>query len=82
MAATLIVGQLANSASYMMMGTTMMQFGTHGLLLVYCAIFLFVLFHAALSKSIWFFLEDAADSELFYKNNHPGLESIMVSVAK
>jgi ENTS family enterobactin (siderophore) exporter len=77
MAATLVVSQLANSASYMLMGATITQFGIGGLLWVYLAIFIIVLLYSALSTSVWDFLEDAADAEQYYKENYPKLESVI-----
>jgi len=77
MAATLVVSQLANSASYMLMGATITQFGIGGLLWVYLAVFIIVLLYSALSTSVWDFLEDAADAEQYYKENYPKLESVI-----
>ncbi|TMU76864.1 MFS transporter [Pseudomonas fluorescens] len=77
MAATLIVSQLANSASYMLVGSAITLFGIGGLLWVYLIIFMIVLLYCALSNSVWDFLEDTKDAEFYYKEHHPKLESVM-----
>lgn len=76
-AATLVINQLANSASYMLMGSAVTQFGIGGLLWAYGMIFTVVLLSSLLARSVWGFLEDAADAELYYKDNHPKLDSAM-----
>ncbi|WP_277758138.1 MFS transporter [Pseudomonas sp. A34-9] len=77
MAATLVVSQLANSASYLLVGSAITLFGIGGLLWVYLIIFMIVLLYCALSTSVWDFLEDPEDPELYYRNHHPKLEPAM-----
>lgn len=78
-AATLVVGQLANSASYLVAGAIMPQFGARGLLWLYLAIFIIVAVYSMLSKSVWHFLKDTVDADLYYPNNHPELAAAFSS---
>ncbi|MDE1165433.1 MAG: MFS transporter [Pseudomonas sp.] len=77
MAATLVVSQGANSASYMVAGGITSQFGTPALLWLYLAIFMVVVVYALSTRRVWRFLEDDADAELYYPNNHPALAASM-----
>ncbi len=70
-AATLVVGQLANAMSYLIVGATLSRFDFHGLVVMYVVVFFIALICIGLSTVVWRFLEDSGDSELYYRNNHP-----------
>lgn len=76
-AATLVMSQLANTASYVVTGAVISNFGTSGLPWLYLAVFSLVFVIAMLSTFVWQFLEDEEDSERFYQRKCPELVSVM-----
>ncbi|KPC25975.1 Uncharacterized protein Precursor [Pseudomonas syringae pv. cilantro] len=76
-AATLVISQLANTLSYLIVGAIISNFGTQGLPWLYLAAFGILVTTAALSKFVWHFLEDTGDSELYYKRKYPELAEAM-----
>jgi ENTS family enterobactin (siderophore) exporter len=77
--ATLIVNQLANSTSYMVVGAIISNTGIRGLFWLYLTVFFIVCAFSIYSKIVWDFLEDPVDSEFYYQKNHPKLAAIMVN---
>jgi ENTS family enterobactin (siderophore) exporter len=78
-AATLVIGQLANTTSYLVTGAIISHFGTRGLPWLYLAVFGLLVTTAMLSKFIWHFLEDSGDAEVYYKREQPELADIINS---
>ncbi|MBY8935714.1 MFS transporter [Pseudomonas fluorescens] len=77
MASTLVINQLGSSISFMMTGAIMFESGATSLMWLYLGIFLIVVIYSMRSKKIWHFLEDDAESELYYAKNHPKLAAVM-----
>lgn len=77
MASTLVISQLGSSVSFMMTGAIMSRSGATSLMWLYLGIFLIIVMYSMRSKKIWQFLEDDAESELYYAKNHPKLAAIM-----
>ncbi|WP_349305992.1 MFS transporter [Pseudomonas fluorescens] len=79
MASTLVISQLGSSVSFMMTGAIMSRSGATSLMWLYLGVFLIIVMYSMRSKRIWHFLEDDAESELYYAKNHPKLAAIMSS---
>jgi ENTS family enterobactin (siderophore) exporter len=77
MASTLVISQLGSSVSFMMTGAIMSRSGATSLMWLYLGVFLIIVMYSVRSKKIWHFLEDDAESELYYAKNHPKLAAIM-----
>lgn len=77
MASTLVISQLGSSVSFMMTGAIMSRSGATSLMWLYLGVFLIIVMYSMRSKKIWHFLEDDAESELYYAKNHPKLAAIM-----
>jgi ENTS family enterobactin (siderophore) exporter len=77
MASTLVISQLGSSVSFMMTGAIMSRSGATSLMWLYLGVFLIIVMYSVRSKKIWHFLEDDAESELYYARNHPKLAAIM-----
>ncbi|KPC56388.1 Uncharacterized protein Precursor [Pseudomonas amygdali pv. morsprunorum] len=76
-AATLVISQLANTTSFLVVGAIISSFGTRGLPWLYLAVFGLLVATATLSKFVWHFLEDTGDSELYYKRKYPKLAEVL-----
>jgi ENTS family enterobactin (siderophore) exporter len=76
MASTLVIIQLGSSVSFMMTGAIMSRSGATSLMWLYLGVFLIIVMYSVRSKKIWHFLEDDAESELYYAKNHPKLAAI------
>jgi ENTS family enterobactin (siderophore) exporter len=76
MASTLVISQLGSSVSFMMTGAIMSRSGATSLMWLYLGVFLIIVMYSVRSKKIWHFLEDDAESELYYAKNHPKLAAI------
>ncbi|RON96421.1 MFS transporter [Pseudomonas fluorescens] len=77
MASTLVISQLGSSVSFMMTGAIMSRSGATSLMWLYLGVFLVIVIYSMRSKKIWHFLDDDAESELYYAKNHPKLAAIM-----
>ncbi|MFI8221698.1 MFS transporter [Pseudomonas sp. NPDC085632] len=77
MASTLVISQLGGSVSFMMTGAIMSRSGATSLMWLYLGVFLVIVIYSMRSKKIWHFLEDDAESELYYAKNHPKLAAVM-----